>query len=135
MNSLEKVNTLIDRRNFMKKFYSLRDNEQIVIVNPKNNTGILIQNKDDSFLMKEIEKIEENDNVFITEIDYQKLKKYFLFEEYYWKELLHTNPKERAKLNKMMNKLISDLFGKDYLQKDINIVKESYQVITTFEKN
>ena len=52
-----------------------------------------------------------------------------------WKEFLHTNNKERNKLNKMMNKLISDLFGKDYLQKDINIVKESYQVITTFEKN
>ena len=120
----------------MKKFYSLRDNEQIVIVNPKNNTGILIQNKDDSFLMKEIEKIEENDNVFITEIDYQKLKKYFLFEDYYLREIkTNHNIKERNKLNKLMDKIVIDLFGKKYCQKDIDIIKEQYQVISTFEKN
>ena len=119
----------------MKKFYALQANDEIIIYNPKNNSGISITNLDNHLFVKEVDKITEQDNLFITELDYQKLKKYFLFEEYYWKELLHTNPKERAKLNKMMNKLISDLFGKDYLQKDINIVKESYQVITTFEKN
>ena len=120
----------------MKKFYSLKDNEQIVIVNAQNKSGILIQNKNNNFLIQELEKVEEKDNLFITEIDYHKLKKYLLFEDYYYQEIkTNHNIKERTKLNKLMDKIVIELFGKKYYQKDINIIKEQYQVISTFEKN
>ena len=120
----------------MKKFYSLGDNEQIFIINPKNNSGILIQNQNNRFIVEEVDKILEKDNILITEIDYQKLKKYLLFEDYYYHEIrTNHNLKDRNKLNKLMDNIVTDLFGKKYYANDIDIIKEQYQVISTFEKN
>ena len=120
----------------MKKFYSLLDNEELIVINPKTNSGLSIKSNNGKIFIEEIHNLENQENLFITSLDYKKFKQYLLFEDYYYQKLNETTDlKSRNKLNKVMDKFIIDLFGKKYYQKNINIVNEEYQVISTFEKN
>ena len=120
----------------MKKFYSLLDNEELIVINSKTKKGLSIKNNKGKIIIKEIENLEQEDNLLITSLDYKKFKQYLLFEDYYFQKLSETKDlKSRNKLNRLMDNFIIDLFGKKYYQKNINIIKEEYQVISTFEKN
>ncbi len=120
----------------MKKFYSLLENEELVVINPKTKNGLAIKNNNGKLYIKEVENFEKEDNLFITSLDYKKFKQYLLFEDYYFTKIKETKDiKDLNKLNKVMNNLIIELFGKKYYQKNIDIIKEEYQVISTFEKN
>ena len=120
----------------MKKFYSLLENEELIIINPKTNSGLSVKNNNNKLVLEEVKNLEKEENLFITSLDFKKFKQYLLFEDYYFQKLNETKDlKSRNKLNKLMDNFIIDLFGKKYYQKNINIVNEEYQVISTFEKN
>ncbi len=60
-----------------RKYLKLNDNDELVIYNNKNNSGVLIQSKGKKLIISEVEKANIS-NIFISDISFKDLSNFVL---------------------------------------------------------
>ena len=119
----------------MKKIYKIKDGDTLTIITDKGKEALCISKEKDKLKVKNIERYRKDDNVLIMLLDEAKFNHYKFMDSIYdiLVKLTNNNEKDRKRLNNYMNKLIKDLFGEQYISKDIEIKDITYLAIAEFE--
>ena len=116
----------------MTKYLSLKENEELIIGMDQEPKVVRIKNKNNKLQICEITPEEITDNIVITELNFDELKSFVLYESYYQevsnldiaKGIMQTN-------NDICEYHYKKVYGNSYSQ---NISNTKFQIITTYEK-
>lgn len=117
-----------------KNIIKLKKGEELQIIN--GNGGVTIKNTGNKLLVQEDSNNFDNENMAITDLNFNNLKRYFLFEIYYL-EMMSEDIPERIKrnINELMNYHYKILYGKEYNKNYSEIEKEKFQCIAHLKHN
>ncbi|MCM1052566.1 MAG: hypothetical protein NC483_01125 [Ruminococcus sp.] len=117
-----------------KNILKLKKGEELQIINGKG--GVTIKNTGNKLLVQEDSNSFGIENIAITDLDFNDLKRYFLFEIYYLEMISEDVPEGiKKKVNELMNYHYRILYGKEYNKKHSGIEKEKFQCITHLKHN
>jgi hypothetical protein len=119
----------------MKKYISLKENEELIIGNGTNKKSISIKNENDILRIREIDSCDKKDNIEITEISFDELKRFILFESYYQEISSSVDKITMRKINDILDYHYKNVYGEKYNSEYSNIKDTSFQAITTFEED
>lgn len=115
----------------IKKVIQLQDDEEIYITN-SNNKILKIKNSNGMYKTSEITDLNLKVNTEITNISFEELKRFCLFEDYYQNTIGGGISKELEKnINKIMDHHMNIIYGKGNSEKEI--VDTEYQCIIYYE--
>jgi hypothetical protein len=117
----------------MKRYINLKENEELIIGTNTNKKNISIKNENNILHINKIEPCVMKDNIEITEINIDELKKLILFEMYY-QETSNNDKTINDMIDKILDYHYQNVYGKEYINA-LNIKDTTLQVITTFEEN
>lgn len=116
-----------------KRVLKLEEGEEIIIVNAKKQTGILIQNKDNNLIVEEC-KEQELANFQVKNISISETRSliYLMDFQNHSEEL----PKdEQQSLNKLMDYYYTKIYGENYNTNNTIVKNEQFQILTTFSED
>lgn len=117
----------------MTKYLSLKENEELIIGMDQKPKVVRIKNKNNKLQINEITPEEITDNIVITELNFDELKSFVLYESYYQEvSNLDIDKETMQKNNDICEYHYKKIYGDNY-NEDISNTK--FQVITTFNKN
>lgn len=116
----------------MTKYLSLKENEELFIGMDQKPKVVRIKNKNNKLQISEITSEEITDNIVITELNFDELKSFMLYESYYQEvSNLDIDKEIMQKNNDICEYHYKKIYGNSYSQ---NISNTKFQVITTYEK-
>lgn len=116
----------------MKKYLSLKENEELIIGMENKPKIVRVKNQDNKLHISEITPSEMRDNVTISELNFDELKSFMLFETYYQEiSNLDIDKKIMQKNNDICDYHYKKIYGNNY---DHNIENAVFQVITICNK-
>lgn len=116
----------------MTKYLSLKENEELIIGMENKPKVVSIKNQDNKLQISEITPEEITDNIVITELNFDELKSFVLYESYYQEvSNLDIDKEIMQKNNDICEYHYKKVYGNSYSQ---NISNTKFQVITTYEK-
>ena len=115
-----------------RKYLKLKENEELVVFNNKNNGGVLIQNKDKRLVISEIEK-RELENIYIKILNDTEITSFVLTCLLENNHINLNADKSKMTNQELINKLLDRHY--DFLQGKIDKeVKDMYfECITEYE--
>ena len=114
-----------------KKIIELNKDEEIIIVDSNNNTLHVKLNKG-KFKVTEASSEDVKVNMKITNLNYDELKRFSLFESYYQNTIGEDLNKSLVKnINKLMDHRMDVIYGK--YNREMEIIDTEYQCITYYE--
>lgn len=116
----------------MTKYLSLKENEELIIGMDQEPKVVRIKNKNNKLQICEITPEEITDNIVITELNFDELKSFVLYESYYQEvSNLDIDKEIMQKNNDICEYHYKKVYGNSYSQ---NISNTKFQIITTYEK-
>lgn len=117
----------------MTKYLSLKENEELIIGMDQKPKVVRIKNKNNKLQICEITPEEITDNVVITELNFDELKSFVLYESYYQEiSSLDIDKETMQKNNDICEYHYKKIYGNNYSQ---NISNTKFQVIMIIDKN
>ena len=117
----------------MKKYFSLKENEELILGSNANKKTLSISCKNDVLYVKEIEEHNELDNIEIKIVNYDELKKFILFETYYQDIAPNCEKTNMKKINDILDNHYKKLYGDRYDKEYMDVIDTKFQVITIYE--
>lgn len=116
------------------KYFELKENEIIYILNDSNKSGYSIKCIDNKLNINKVGNIKDKQNIEITTLEYDDVRRFMLFNSYY-QEMMSLDVSEDVKkiINNLMDYHFNKVFGERYNNEYSNIKSNMYQCITTFE--
>lgn len=117
----------------MSKYLSLKENEELIIGMDQKPKVVRIKNKNNKLQISEITPEEITDNIVITELNFDELKSFVLYESYYQEiSSLDIDKETMQKNNDICEYHYKKIYGNNYSQ---NISNTKFQVIMIIDKN
>lgn len=117
----------------MTKYLSLKENEELIIGMEQKLKVVRIKNKNNKLQINEITPEEITDNIVITELNFDELKSFVLYESYYQEiSSLDIDKETMQKNNDICEYHYKKIYGNNYSQ---NISNTKFQVIIILDKN
>lgn len=111
----------------MAKYLSLKVNEELIIGMDQKPKVVRIKNKNNKLQICEITPEEITDNVVITELNFDELKSFVLFESYYQEiSSLDIDKETMQKNNDICEYHYKKIYGDNY---NVDITNTKFQVV------
>ena len=111
----------------MTKYLSLKENEELIIGMDQKPKVVRIKNKNNKLQISEITPAEITDNIVITELNFDELKSFVLFESYYQEiSSLDIDKETMQKNNDICEYHYKKIYGDNY---NVDITNTKFQVV------